>query len=267
MILFDVLSIKLFDSQEAINDMNNHDEYDDGFGQELPEVSLVIVAAGASTRMGAHKNKPWLSLGGKAVVFRTLEAFEGMKEISEIILVVSKEDEEYARKIVGSELKDRGVSMITTGGESRYDSSWNGISLTNSMSDVIAIHDAVRPFLKQDTLKALFKMARDYGAAVPAIPVQDSLKRVEGDKIIGSISRIGAMAVQTPQCFRRDVIIDAFEYARSTGGVSDNITDEAGLVEYFGREISVILGSVYNMKLTTKEDLVLADALIKSGLL
>lgn len=247
--------------------MNEYAEDDDGFDEELPQVSLVVVAAGVSSRMNAHKRKPWLSVSGKTVLFRTLEAFAGMREIKEIILVVNKDDEEYARKVVRKELKERGVSLITTGGESRYDSSWNGISLTDSMSDVVAIHDAVRPFIKQDTIKALFKMARDYGAAVPAVPVQDSLKRVEGDKITESINRLGAMAVQTPQCFRRDVIIDAFEYARSTGGVPENITDEAGLVENYGKDVSVILGSVYNIKLTTTEDLVFAEALLKSGLL
>lgn len=244
-------------------DFDEYDEMDDG----LPEVSLVIVAAGASTRMNAHKRKPWLSLGGKTVIQRTLEAFRGLKEVKETILVVNKEDEDYARKFIGNELRELGVSLIATGGESRYDSSWNGIMLTDSMSEVVAIHDAVRPFIKQDTVKALFKMARDFGAAVPAVPVQDSLKRIEGDKIIESIPRVGAMFVQTPQCFRRDLIIDAFEYARSTGGIPEHITDEAGLVENLGRDVSVILGSAYNMKITTKEDLVLADALLKSGLL
>ena len=247
--------------------MNNSDDFDDGFNEELPEVSLVIVAAGSSSRMNAHKRKPWLSVGGKTILNRTLEAFNGLKEIKEIILVVNKEDEDYARKVAGKELKERGVTLITTGGESRYDSSWNGIMLTDTMSDVVAIHDGVRPFIKQDTVKALFKMARDYGAAVPAVAVQDSLKRIEGDKITQTISRVGAMAVQTPQCFRRDLLIEAFEYARSTGGIPESITDEAGLVENLGRDVSVILGSAYNMKLTTKEDLVLAEALLKSGLL
>ena len=247
--------------------MENYDEFDDGYGEELPAVSLVLVAAGASSRMNAHKRKPWLSLGGKMVLAHTLEVFAGLKEIREIILVVNPEDEDYARNGVGDELKRLGVSLITTGGESRYDSSWNGIMLTAAGAEVIAIHDAVRPFLSRDTAKALFKMARDFGAAVPVVQVQDSLKRVEGDKIVQSISRVGAMAIQTPQCFRREVIIDAFEYARSTGGIPESITDEAGLVENMGREVSVLLGSAYNMKLTTREDMVLAEALLKSGLL
>ena len=247
--------------------MEYFEEDDAGFGENLPVVSLVLVAAGASSRMNAHKRKPWLSLGGKTVLARTLEAFSGLEEIREIILVVNQEDEEYARNVAGSELKRLGVSLITAGGESRYDSSWNGIMLTAGGSEVVAVHDAVRPFISKDTTKALFKMARDFGAAVPAVPLQDSLKKVEGDKIIQSIPRVGAMAVQTPQCFRRELIIDAFEYARNTGGIPEGITDEAGLVENMGREVSVLLGSAYNIKLTTREDMVLAEALLQSGLL
>lgn len=239
----------------------------DYMDEDLPEVSLVIVAAGASTRMNAHKRKPWLSLGGKPVLYHTLDAFRGMKEIKEIVLVVNKEDAKYARETEWPELKKRGVSIITTGGESRYDSSWNGITATDSMNDIIAVHDAVRPFLKQDTLRGLFKMARDYGAAIPVVPMQDSLKRVEGGKITASISRVGAMIAQTPQCFRRNLLIEAFEYARNTGGIAEHITDEAGLVENYGQQVSVLLGSNYNIKLTTPEDMILGDVLFKSGLL
>ncbi len=246
--------------------MDDFADYSDDF-EELPEVSLILVAAGSSTRMNAHKRKPWLNLGGKMIIRRTLEAFKGLKEIKEIILVVNEDDLDYARNTLGKELRGLGVTMITAGGDSRYESSWNGIMLASPANEVIAIHDAVRPFIGQDTMKALFKMARDFGAAAPVVQIQDSLKRVEGDKIISSISRVGAMAVQTPQCFRRDWIIDAFEFARSTGGIAETITDEAGLIENLGREVSVILGSAYNIKLTTKEDLVLAEALLKSGLL
>ena len=235
--------------------------------EELPEVSLVIVAAGASSRMKAYKRKPWLSLGGKAVIYHTLEAFKGLDEIREIVLVVNKDDEKYVREVEWTQLKKHGVSLITTGGESRYESVWNGITITDTMNDVVAVHDAVRPFLKQDMLKGLFKMARDYGAAIPAVPMQDSLKRVEGDKIIESISRVGAMLAQTPQCFRRDLLIESFEYARNTGGIPETITDEAGLVENYGQKVSVLLGSSFNIKLTTQEDLVIGDMLLKSGLL
>ncbi len=247
--------------------MEQYNEYAGDMEQDLPEVSLVLVAGGESTRMQAHKRKPWLSVGGKPILYRTIEVFAALPEVREIILVINKADEDYARNVVGEELKKLGVTLITCGGESRYDSSWNGIMLSSPTAEVVAVHDAVRPFVKADTAKGLFKMARDYGAAVPALAAQDSLKRIEGDKIIETISRVGAMAVQTPQCFRRDLIIEAFEYARSTGGIPETITDEAGLVENFGREVRVLLGSKYNLKLTTKEDLVLAEALLKSGLL
>lgn len=232
-----------------------------------PRASLIIPAAGESSRMGLNKRKPWLDLAGRPVIMHTLAAFSKLDWIEEVVLVVNPEDEDEARDRMWEELSELGVSMITTGGGSRAESVWKGLQLTNPRLEVVAVHDAVRPFISLDTCRALLRTARDRGAAVPAIPVSDTIKRIEGDKVLQTVARTGLMAVQTPQCFRRELLIDAFELAFSTGGLSQSVTDEAWLVEQYGQEITVILGSATNMKLTTREDMVLATALLRSGLL
>lgn len=232
-----------------------------------PRASLIIPAAGESSRMGLCKRKPWLDLAGRPVIMHTLAAFAKLDWIEEVILVVNPEDEDEARERMWEELNGLGVSIITTGGGSRAESVWKGLQLTNPRLEVVAVHDAVRPFFSIDTCRALLRTARDRGAAVPAIPVSDTIKRVEGDKILQTVARTGLMAVQTPQCFRRELLIDAFELAFSTGGLSQSVTDEAWLVEQYGQEVTVILGSANNIKLTTREDMVLATALLRSGLL
>lgn len=239
----------------------NMDENDDA-----PDVTLIIPAAGNSSRMEMNKRKPWLEIGGKPIVYRTLEAFKDMPEVSEVILVVNEGDLGYCREKIWNELSARGVTMVIAGGANRAESVWNAVQVAAPSSEVIAIHDAVRPFIVTDTCKALFKMALKYGAAVPATHTHDTIKRVEGDKITETVRRLGLMAVQTPQCFRRDLLVDAYEFAFKTGGLNENITDDASLVENYGQEVSVILGNATNIKITTQDDLVLASALLRGGL-
>lgn len=232
-----------------------------------PRATLIIPAAGESSRMGLSKRKPWVELAGKPIILHTLAAFQKLSWIEEVILVVNAEDEDEANDKMWQTLSDHGVTLITTGGESRAESVWKGLQLTNPQLDVVAIHDAVRPFISLDTCRALIRTARDRGAAIPATPVTDTVKRIEGDRIQQTISRVGLMAVQTPQCFRRDILINAYELAFNTGGLSENITDDAWLVEQYGQDIITILNPSTNIKITTREDLVLATALLRSGLL
>lgn len=239
--------------------------YDPSNDPDSPVVSLIIPAAGDSTRMRASKRKPWLPLGGKPIILRTLELFHSLPWVQEIILVVNEADEEEANGPLYDSLASRGVSMIVTGGANRAESVWNGVQVSDPSSEVVAVHDAVRPFISLDTCKAIMRTARDRGACVPVVPMQDTVKRVEGDKVTETIRRLGLMAVQTPQCFRRELLIEAYEYATRTGGVLENITDDASLVEAYGETVSVVLGSSANLKITTPEDLVIAEAMLKAG--
>lgn len=234
---------------------------------DAPTVSLILPAAGDSTRMRASKRKPWLTLGGKPILFRTLELFHSLPWIEEIVLIVNEADEDEANGPMWEALSARGVSMVVTGGANRAESVWNGLQVSDPSCEVVAIHDAVRPFISLDTCKAIMRTARDRGACVPVVPMQDTVKRIEGDKVTETIRRLGLMAVQTPQCFRRELLIEAYEHARRTGGILENITDDASLVEAYGEPVSVVLGSSANLKITTQEDLVIAEAMLKAGVI
>lgn len=238
--------------------------YDPSIDQDYPSVCLIIPAAGDSTRMRASKRKPWLPLGGKPIILRTLELFQSLPWIEEIVLVVNKADEEEVNGALWESLSARGVSLIVTGGANRAESVWNGLQVSDPSCEVVAVHDAVRPFISIDTCKALMRTARDRGAAVPVIPMQDTVKRIEGDRVTETIRRLGLVAVQTPQCFRRELLLEAFDFARRTGGILENMTDDASLIEAYGSEVHAILGSSANLKITTQEDLVIAEAMLKA---
>lgn len=247
-----------------INQNIHFDEFDDD--DNAPQVSLIIPAAGESSRMEMSTRKPWIPLGGMPIIIRTLAVFRQISWIKEVILVVNQDDEKDARDMLWNDLREHGVSMIVTGAENRAMSVYNGLQVTDPANDVVAVHDAVRPFITVDTCKALMRLASKTGAAIPVTPVTDTIKRVEGDKVIDTPQRIGMMSVQTPQCFRREVLVEAYEFALKTGGITDNITDDASLVEQYGQEVSVILSNSTNIKITCKEDLVLAESLLKTGI-
>ncbi|MCL2000807.1 MAG: 2-C-methyl-D-erythritol 4-phosphate cytidylyltransferase, partial [Planctomycetes bacterium] len=129
-----------------------------------------------------------------------------------------------------------------------------------------AVHDAVRPFFSLDAVSALFAIARRRGAAGPGIPLSDTLKQVEGDVVTETPRRAGLMRVQTPQVFRSDLLIEAYEYAIRTGGLSERITDDAQLVEALGREVAAVATDELNLKITSPLDMKIAQALLAAGL-
>ena len=237
-----------------------------GIPEDLPFTTAIIPAAGDSSRMNGAKRKPWLLLGGEPIVLRTVRLLKSVKSVEEIILAVHPEDLDYAQGEMGEKLEKAGVTLIIEGGKNREETVKKALEVTDPMCEIVAIHDAVRPFADRSMCNALCKMARDFGAAVPVVPVTDTIKRVHADRITDNIRRLGLMAAQTPQCFRRELLIEAFAYAENTGGVPEEITDDSSLVEAYGHEVRVILGSAQNFKITTKEDLQLAELMLKAGL-
>ncbi len=233
---------------------------------EAVPVSAILVAAGESTRMGGVKRKPFLIVGGTSILARTLALFDALPEVEEVILVVHPDDLEEVRERSWTVFAAAGATLAVAGGSNRAESVWNGIRVSDPANPLLAVHDAVRPFAGADLCRGLFRMALKRGAAVPVVPVGDTVKRVEGDRIVETPPRLGLMRVQTPQIFRREVLIEANEYALRTGGLSERITDDAALVEAMGGEVAVLLGNPYNLKITTPEDVKLAEALLAAKL-
>jgi 2-C-methyl-D-erythritol 4-phosphate cytidylyltransferase len=182
-------------------------------------------------------------------------------EVCQCIIVVSPEDQELFRHRYGPNLAFMNI-QIASGGTERFESVSNALAKVQPEAEFIAIHDAVRPCIMEEHITAVFKKARETGAAILAVPVADTLKKVDASgNIEATVPRAGLWQAQTPQVFRRDLLLDA--YARRSQ-LTASITDDSQLVEAMGHPVSVVEGSPQNLKITTKSDVFLAEAILKS---
>ncbi len=230
------------------------------------DVSVIVAAAGESLRMGGDTRKPFITVGGEPLLFRTCRRLSQAPGVFEIIVVLHPDDVDLIQNTLWEEASAAGITIAVAGGKSRAETVWNGLEVVSARAQLVAVHDAVRPFVPLDTLRALVSTARKRGAAVPVVPMIDTPKRIEGDVIIATPPRAGMMRAQTPQVFQSDLLIEAFEYAMRTGGLSDRITDDSQLVEALGKEVAAVFGSEHNMKITTPADLRLAEILLANGI-
>ncbi len=216
----------------------------------------VILAAGNGTRMGIDKSKLLLDIGGKTVIERTVETFENMAEIDEIIVVCRECDFETFSEL----LPDENVSFVI-GGETRQESVRNAVE-TIDECDYIIIHDGARPLVREDTvLRTLDKAQSDKAAAV-GVYVKDTIKLVDDDlNIAGTPNRKYLVSIQTPQIFDFELYKQSLEKAIQQG---KDYTDDCQLVENYGAKVSVVLGEYDNIKITTKSDIPLAESLLNA---
>jgi 2-C-methyl-D-erythritol 4-phosphate cytidylyltransferase len=222
--------------------------------------SAIIVAAGEGKRFNRAIPKQYLLLNNHPVLYYTVKKFMESKFVNEIILVIAGK---YLNKSILTECIPKGSNKqvkIAIGGKTRQDSVYSGLQNISEDNNIISIHDGVRPFVKSGQIDQSIKMCENYDGVVLAIPCVDTLKKVEDFVIVDTVDRGNIWQVQTPQTFRREVIIEAFKKARQ-----DNFTgkDEASLVERLGAKIGVIEGSRENIKITLHNDLKLAEAIIK----
>lgn len=218
----------------------------------------VILAAGNGTRMGIDKSKLLLDIGGKTVIERTVETFENMAEIDEIIVVCRECDFETFSELLPNE----NVSFVI-GGETRQESVRNAVE-TIDECDYIIIHDGARPLVREDTvLRTLDKAQSDKAAAV-GVYVKDTIKLVDDDlNIAGTPNRKYLVSIQTPQIFDFELYKQSLEKAIQQG---KDYTDDCQLVENYGAKVSVVLGEYDNIKITTKSDIPLAESLLNARL-
>lgn len=218
--------------------------------------AAVIVGGGKGTRMGAGKNKIFLKLIGKEIIARTAEVFENSPDISQIIIVTGSEDIEECRKII-EKYGLKKVTDITVGADTRGGSVYNGLKLVREETAVI--HDAARALISEDIISKTIAAAVRYGAAAPAVMCKDTLKRAdENGFITETIDRGSVFQIQTPQVFALDDILNAYE---ETGDF--NATDDCGIAEKAGIPIKLTEGSYENIKLTTPEDMITAENILK----
>ena len=220
----------------------------------------IIPAAGVGARMQSDRAKQMLELGGAPLLIHTLKRFESCDAIDQIILVLQPD---LTAEVLGliSKFGLKKISRVVAGGAERQDSVYRGLQvLDENETAVVAIHDAVRPFIRPEDIKLVVERAASGGAAIMALPATDTIKQVKSARIQRTLDRRRIFHAQTPQAFQLAIIRDAYRKAYEDGFIG---TDDSQLVERIGRAVSVVEGSPMNIKITRPLDLVLAESILR----
>src|SRR3989338_6686530 len=225
---------------------------------------VIIAAAGKSTRMGANSNKVFLPLLGKPIIYHTIRIFENCNSVDSITIVVQKEDIEKINNIKNNN-NFKKIKNIVDGGIERQDSVYNGLMAIKNLSnnidneDIIIVHNGSNPLVKEDEINECIENTKQYGAAVVGFPVKDTLKEAKEGIIIKTVDRTNLWQMQTPQAIKHGLFLRAFENAKNK---NLKFADDASLVEALGQKVKIIKCSNENIKITTPEDLVIAEGIM-----
>ena len=233
--------------------MNNDNRVLDG------RVTAVITAAGRGTRMKSDTNKQYMEISGIPVLTRTISTFQQCEAIDEIILVVNEDDIDFCRNKIIEQNNFSKVSRLVGGGAERQNSVYSGLCAVGKASDIVLIHDGARPFVSGRNIIDCIEAARTYRACGVGVRLKDTIKICDDKCFVSSTpERNSLWSIQTPQGFALDTIIEANEKA-----IRDNYigTDDMVLVERLGIPVKIIEGNYYNIKITTPEDLAVAESI------
>jgi len=222
------------------------------------QTEMIVVAAGRGSRMGTDIKKQFLPLHGKPMLVQTLRTLAGCESVARIVVAVSPGDVEH----VAAMLREHEVSKIgaiVPGGAERQDSVRLALGALLPETEIVAVHDAARPLVTEEEVERVIAAAASVGAATLGVPVKDTIKRVENRMVQETLPRQQLWAVHTPQAFRREWLEEAHLRSQSGSGLLG--TDDASLVEWAGYRVAMVQGSYENLKITTPEDLLLAEAL------
>jgi 2-C-methyl-D-erythritol 4-phosphate cytidylyltransferase len=219
----------------------------------------IIAAAGAGTRMASDRPKQFLLLAGTPVIFHTLNVFEQCDSIDEVIVVLPAE-ESAGFLSLAAKFGVRKLARVVPGGATRADSVKRGLmAIRSATAEIVVVHDGVRPFVTVEEIDATIAAAKVDGAAILVAPVTDTIKQVRDEAIVKTLDRGTLRRALTPQCFRYELLREAYQNA----DVNDpSLTDESALVEQLGKRVSIVEGSARNIKITTAEDLAIAEAIL-----
>lgn len=225
-------------------------------------VGLVVVSAGESRRLQLGKRKPYLQLAGREIFLHTLDVFEQVPCIINKVLVVNPKDVQEVKANWNEELDRFGVSAVVEGGASRQESVLNGVRSLDAECEWVAIHDAVRPFVRAEDITRTVQAAAETGAAILAAPMKETIKENRGGSRIGrTIPRALLWGAQTPQVFPREKYLEV-----SARAIEENweVTDDAQLFELAGLEVTLVEGSYDNIKITTEADWRIAQGMVST---
>lgn len=226
----------------------------------MSKITAIVLAAGSGSRMHSDTKKQFIEINGKPVVWYSLNAFENSR-VDEILLVVPEGEREHAQAEFVDKYGFKKVAMVITGGAHRYDSVYHGLEHTTG--DYVLIHDAARPMITNEIIERCIDGAMEYKACVAGVPVKDTIKEVdEAKNVINTPDRDTLYITQTPQAFDYDLVHES--YIKLFGSGDQNVTDDAMVVEQFGKQkVKFVEGSYENIKITTPEDLLIAETLLK----
>jgi 2-C-methyl-D-erythritol 4-phosphate cytidylyltransferase len=215
-------------------------------------VLVIIPAAGTGTRFGGDIPKQFQPLAGKPILQHVVERFIIHEDVTRVMVAVS----EALLTVVAQGAGDR--VRFTAGGDTRQQSVMNALKAAGDEFDLVGVHDAVRPFFADETFVKVLAAAHEVGAALPAVRVADTVHAIQGDYLDLTLDRNSIVLAQTPQCFRREILVDVLERAQREGNEG---TDEAGLAAQYGVKVKVVPGDSMNFKITRPDDLAMAEAI------
>lgn len=225
----------------------------------MAKIGIVIPAAGQGKRMGVEFNKQFLSLGGQPILAHTVKLFEESEYVSEIVIVGAESDLLVIKELVDQHKLDKVVAIIK-GGAQRQDSVCAGVQALSSTIQRVVVHDGARPLLTLQAFHRFLGETKAFSAAIMGIHLKDTIKRVDiSGKVLETPPRDGLRAVQTPQIFDRGILVEAHLQAANLGYYG---TDDASLLEWMGYPVQMVEGSQENIKVTTPDDLWLAERIL-----
>lgn len=226
----------------------------------MPAFAVIFPAAGHSSRFHGKEKKPFVNLDGRAVWLRCVEHFVTRPDVAQCIIVVSPEDQEMFRRRFGANLAFMNV-QIANGGAERFESVANALALVKPEVEFVAVHDAVRPCLTEALIDDVFAKAEKTGAAILGVPITDTVKQVDAQKQVkATVPRQALWLAQTPQVFRREWLQEVYDNRTRLGS---GFTDDAQLMAAAGHTVHVVEGATTNIKITTRQDVFLAEAILK----
>ncbi|OOB77793.1 MAG: 2-C-methyl-D-erythritol 4-phosphate cytidylyltransferase [Epulopiscium sp. Nuni2H_MBin001] len=226
----------------------------------MDNISAIIVAGGKGSRFSATQKKQFITLRNKEILAYSIEAFHKIAAISEIIVVCAPEDIDYVRNNICAKYSLDKVTKVIAGGKERQDSVYNALQVTTC--EYVLIHDGVRPFITpQNILKAIETMLTK-GSCVLGVPVKDTIKKCNPNtaEVLETVDRTMLYSIQTPQCFKTELIFHAHKYAKQSNIC---LTDDSALAELCGHKVFIVEGSYDNIKITTAEDLAVAENILQ----
>jgi len=224
---------------------------------------VIITAGGSGKRMISEKKKQFIEIMDRPLLFWTIDKFANHPEIDQIIITLPQDEIEFYKTIIEEEYQDSSISIII-GGKQRQDSVFNALSVCPDGTDLVLIHDGVRPFISQDEISKLIKKALQKKVVIPVNKVKNTIKKIKQDKVVATVSRENLVNVFTPQVFQYKLIKQCHNDAKK---IDLYCTDDAALLEHFGHSVYVLECSSHNIKITDQFDMKIAEIILKYNIL